>query len=111
LSPADSLLVPGGDAASDLQLTLLLFVIAACAGDEVRYAEAEIEPLMQQVLSNCTDVRACYYFSTFVLDHLVTFRQGRCLHAFKQMLLQAQQHEDERLVANPFLQLDALLRR
>jgi len=101
-------LAPASDTSSDLQLSLLLFLIAACVGDEARYSEVGLEALAQQVLGSGLDVRQCFYLSVFVLEHLMLHQQGRYWQALKQLLSQAQHTEDERLLANPFLQLQAL---
>ena len=61
-----------------------------------------------QVLANSLDVRQCFYLSAFVLDYLMIHQQGRYWPALKQLLLQAQQAEDEKVLGNPFLQLQAL---
>jgi hypothetical protein len=60
------------------------------------------------MLAAATDVRQCYYLSSFVLEQLMLHRQGQYWAALKQLLLQAQEGEDERILANPFLQLQAL---
>ncbi len=54
------------------------------------------------------DVRQCFYISEFVLEHLMLHQQGRYWQALKQLLAEAQLIEDERLLSNPFLQLQAL---
>lgn len=61
-----------------------------------------------QVLSFGMDVRQCFYLSVFVLEHLMLHHQGRYWQALKQLLAKAQHREDERLLGNPFLQLQAL---
>jgi hypothetical protein len=49
LGPAPTALAPASDAASDLQLSILLFLIAVCDGDGERYKEVGLELLAQQV--------------------------------------------------------------
>ncbi|GBF94699.1 hypothetical protein Rsub_07435 [Raphidocelis subcapitata] len=108
LGPGPSALAPASDAVSDLQLSLLLFVIAACSGDDAAYDKAGMDGLMRQMLTAAMDVRQCYYLSSFVLEQLMLHRQGRYWAALKQLLLRAQEEEDERMLGNPFLQLQAL---
>jgi hypothetical protein len=56
LGPGPSVLAPASDAVSDLQLSLLLFVIAAVAGDDEAYDKAGLDGLMRQV---CSGQRVC----------------------------------------------------
>jgi hypothetical protein len=61
------------------------------------------------MLSGGFDVRMCFYLSVFVLEHLMHQEQGRYWGMLKQLLAHAQHSEDEQLLGNPFLQLQALL--
>ena len=60
------------------------------------------------MLASGLDPRQCYYLSSFVLEHLMRHQQGRYWGALRQLLARAQAEEDERLLGNPFLQLQAL---
>lgn len=62
-----------------------------------------------QVLTRCTDARACLFVSQFMLDHLMRHQQERYWSALRQLVATAQQQDDERLLGNPFLQLVTLL--
>ncbi|KAI8463686.1 MAG: hypothetical protein J3K34DRAFT_494699 [Monoraphidium minutum] len=115
--PPPSPLAPASEAGWDAALSLLLFLLAACGGDEHSYAEAGLEALARQaphthararVLASGLDPRQCYYLSAFVLEHLMLHQQGRYWAALKGLLAQAQAAGDERLLGNPFLQLQAL---
>lgn len=62
-----------------------------------------------QVLSGCTDPRACLLVSQFMLEHLMQHQQDRYWSALRALVASAQQSNDERLLGNPFLQLVTLL--
>jgi len=62
-----------------------------------------------QVLTGCTDPRACLLVSQFMLEHLMQHQQDRYWTALRQLVTSAQQANDERLLGNPFLQLVTLL--
>jgi hypothetical protein len=64
---------------------------------------------MLQVLSSCSDPRACLLLSQFMLEHLMKHHQQRYWASLKQLVATAQQADDERLLGNPFLQLVTLL--
>jgi hypothetical protein len=62
-----------------------------------------------QVLSSGMDARQCYYFSKFFMEDLMHRQAGHYWEMVKQLLAQAQHQEDEQLLGNPFVQLQALL--
>jgi hypothetical protein len=62
-----------------------------------------------QVLSGCTDPRACLLVSQFMLEHLMQQQQDRYWTALRHLVAAAQAANDERLLGNPFLQLVTLL--
>lgn len=64
-----------------------------------------------QMLSSCVDVRQCFYLSTFLLEHMMTHQQDRYWSGLRQLVIQAQHVNDERLLGNPFLQIGTLLRQ
>lgn len=62
-----------------------------------------------QVLSGCSDPRACLLVSQCMLEHLMQHQQDRYWTALRQLVSAAQAANDERLLGNPFLQLVTLL--
>jgi hypothetical protein len=62
-----------------------------------------------QVLSGCTDPRACLLVAQFMLEHLMRHQQDTYWAALRQLVADAQAANDERVLGNPFLQLVALL--
>lgn len=62
-----------------------------------------------QVLDNCTDARTCFFVSVFMLEHLMLNRQDQYWHALRQLVVQAQQVNNEGLLGNPYLQVSTLL--
>lgn len=110
LGAGPTLLAPASESSWDLQLSLTLFLIAVCSGDEDKCTTAGLEALTRQVVSSSQDVRQCFYLSVFLLEHLMEHQQGRYWQALKQLMAEAQAVEDERLLGNPFMQLQALFR-
>ena len=66
-------------------------------------------PPSVQVLGSCLDSRQCYYLSLFLLRHLSTHAPQRYWRGLRQLVLQAQQVDDERVLGNPFLTAGTLL--
>jgi hypothetical protein len=64
--------------------------------------------IVLQVLSRCPDPRACLLVSQFMLEHLMRHQQEHYWVAVRQLVVAAQQADDERLLGNPFLQLVTL---
>eukprot|EP00775_Hariotina_reticulata_P012214 gene12214-12352_t len=89
----------------DLQLALLLMLMSSCSMDAESVAEYGLQAVTQQVLSTCSDPRACLLLSQFMLEHLMKHHQERYWESLKQLVVTAQQADDERLLGNPFLQL------
>ncbi|TKY64884.1 hypothetical protein E2542_SST07735 [Spatholobus suberectus] len=98
--------LPG--ATSDIRATLLLLLIGKCTADPVAFQEVEREQFFRALLDD-TDSRVAYYSSAFLLKQMMTEKPEKYQHMLQNLLVKAQQSNNEKLLENPYLQMCGIL--
>lgn len=65
--------------------------------------------VIRSVLTSSEDPRERYFAGVYLLKHWQLNQQDRYWRTLRQLVLQAQQYGDERLLNNPYLTVNALL--
>ncbi|KAL2329607.1 hypothetical protein Fmac_017188 [Flemingia macrophylla] len=98
--------LPG--ATSDIRATLLLLLIGKCTADSVAFQEVGREQFFRELLDD-TDSRVAYYSSAFLLKRMMTEKPEKYQHMLQNLVVKAQQSNNEKLLENPYLQMCGIL--
>ncbi|XP_057753678.1 uncharacterized protein LOC130973250 [Arachis stenosperma] len=98
--------LPG--ATSDIRATLLLLLIGKCTADPVAFEEVGLEQFFRELLDD-TDSRVAYYSSAFLLKRMMTEKPEKYQHMLQNLVVKAQQSNNEKLLENPYLQMRGIL--
>ncbi|KAK7295703.1 hypothetical protein RJT34_18614 [Clitoria ternatea] len=98
--------LPG--ATSDIRATLLLLLIGKCTADPVAFQEVGQEEFFRELLDD-TDSRVAYYSSAFLLKRMMTEKPERYQNMLQNLVVKAQQSNNEKLLENPYLQMCGIL--
>ncbi|CAK8574293.1 unnamed protein product [Lathyrus sativus] len=98
--------LPG--ATSDIRATLLLLLVGKCTSDPVAFKEVGGERFFRHLLED-TDSRVAYYSSAFLLKRMMTEKPDKYQHMLQNLVVKAQQSNNEKLLENPYLQLRGIL--
>ncbi|KAG5062606.1 hypothetical protein JHK85_003789 [Glycine max] len=106
--------LPG--ATSDIRATLLLLLIGKCTVDPVAFREVGQEQFFRELLDD-TDSRVAYYSSAFLLKawilidfcRMMTEKPEKYQHMLQNLVVKAQQSNNEKLLENPYLQMCGIL--
>ncbi|XP_027365777.1 uncharacterized protein LOC113872432 isoform X1 [Abrus precatorius] len=98
--------LPG--ATSDIRATLLLLLIGKCTADPVAFKAVGREQFFRELL-NDRDSRVAYYSSAFLLKRMMTENPEKYQHMLQNLLVKAQQSNNEKLLENPYLQMCGIL--
>ncbi|KAF7822310.1 Armadillo-type fold [Senna tora] len=104
--------LPG--ATSDIRATLLLLLIGKCTADPVAFQEVGLEQFSPNFAScrellDDTDSRVAYYSSAFLLKRMMTEKPEKYQHMLQNLVVRAQQSNNEKLLENPYLQMRGIL--
>ncbi|KAI4351056.1 hypothetical protein L6164_005443 [Bauhinia variegata] len=98
--------LPG--ASSDIRATLLLLLIAKCTADPDAFQEVGLERFFRELLDD-DDSRVAYYSSAFLLKRMMTEKPEKYQYMLQNLLVRAQQSNNEKLLENPYLQMRGIL--
>ncbi|TKY50662.1 hypothetical protein E2542_SST22166 [Spatholobus suberectus] len=98
--------LPG--AASDIRATLLLLLIGKCMADPVAFKAVGQEHFFMELL-NDRDSSVAYYSSAFLLKRMMTKNPEKYQHMLQNLLVKAQQSNNEKLLENPYLQMRGIV--
>ncbi|KAK7310424.1 hypothetical protein RJT34_07941 [Clitoria ternatea] len=98
--------LPG--ATSDIRATLLLLLIGKCTADPVAFKAVGREQFFRELL-NDTDSRVAYYSSAFLLKRMMNKNPEKYQNMLQNLLVKAQQSNNEKLLENPYLQMYGIL--
>ncbi|XP_061362748.1 uncharacterized protein LOC133306443 [Gastrolobium bilobum] len=98
--------LPG--ATSDIRATLLLLLIGKCTADAAAFQEVGREQFFRQLLDD-TDSRVAYYSSAFLLKRMMTEKPEKYQHMLQNLVVKAQQSNNEKLLENPYLQMRGII--
>ena len=98
----------GGHSVADTRAALVLLLIARCNMEQAALHQAGGEALFAELLRD-SDARVRYHASMFVQQRLIATKSQQYRRALRQLTLQAQQANDEKLLRNPYLQISAML--
>ncbi|CAL8125316.1 unnamed protein product [Prunus armeniaca] len=102
--------LPG--ATSDIRATLLLLLIGKCTADPAAFQEVGGEEFFRhkfRELLDDTDSRVAYYSSAFLLKRMMTEKPEKYQHMLQNLVVRAQQSNNEKLLENPYLQMRGIL--
>ncbi|XP_024176932.1 uncharacterized protein LOC112182650 isoform X1 [Rosa chinensis] len=102
--------LPG--ATSDIRATLLLLLIGKCTADPTAFQEVGGEEFFRKQfreLLDDTDSRVAYYSSAFLLKRMMTEKPEKYQHMLQNLVVRAQQSNNEKLLENPYLQMRGIL--
>ncbi|XP_024020502.1 uncharacterized protein LOC21409013 isoform X2 [Morus notabilis] len=98
--------LPG--ATSDIRSSLLLLLIGKCTADSAAFQEVGGEEFFRELLDD-TDSRVAYYSSAFLLKRMMTEKPEKYQHMLQNLVVRAQQSNNEKLLENPYLQMRGIL--
>ncbi|KAM6598914.1 hypothetical protein CsatA_018523 [Cannabis sativa] len=98
--------LPG--ATSDIRSALLLLLIGKCTADSAAFLEVGGEDFFRELLDD-TDSRVAYYSSAFLLKRMMTEKPEKYQHMLQNLVVRAQQSNNEKLLENPYLQMRGIL--
>ncbi|KAI9083405.1 hypothetical protein K1719_034619 [Acacia pycnantha] len=98
--------LPG--ATSDIRATLLLLLIGKCTADPAAFREVGLEQFFRELLDD-TDSRVAYYSSAFLLKRMMTEKPEKYQHMLQNLVVRAQQSNNEKLLENPYLQMRGII--
>ncbi|KAM1028676.1 hypothetical protein FF1_041233 [Malus domestica] len=98
--------LPG--ATSDIRATLLLLLIGKCTADPATFQEVGGEEFFRELLDD-TDSRVAYYSSAFLLKRMMSEKPEKYQHMLQNLVVRAQQSNNEKLLENPYLQMRGIL--
>ncbi|KAJ7975837.1 SANT domain-containing protein 2 [Quillaja saponaria] len=93
---------------SDIRATLLLLLIGKCTADPAAFQEVGLEQFFRELLDD-TDSRVAYYSSAFLLKRMMTEKPEKYQHMLQNLVVRAQQSNNEKLLENPYLQMRGIL--
>ncbi|XP_023532081.1 uncharacterized protein LOC111794351 isoform X1 [Cucurbita pepo subsp. pepo] len=96
-------------AASDIRSALLLLLIAKCSSDSSAFQEVDGEQFFRELLDD-TDSRVAYYSSAFLLKRMMTEKPEKYQYMLQNLVIKAQQSNNEKLLENPYLQMRGILK-
>ncbi|PPE00244.1 hypothetical protein GOBAR_DD02722 [Gossypium barbadense] len=96
--------IPG--ATSDIRATLLLLLIGKCTADPKAFQDVGGEDFFRALLED-TDSRVAYYSSAFLLKRMMTEKPEKYQHMLQKLVFKAQQSNNEKLLENPYLQMNS----
>ncbi|XP_009347437.2 uncharacterized protein LOC103939111 isoform X1 [Pyrus x bretschneideri] len=102
--------LPG--ATSDIRATLLLLLIGKCTADPATFQEVGGEEFFSykfRELLDDTDSRVAYYSSAFLLKRMMSEKPEKYQHMLQNLVVRAQQSNNEKLLENPYLQIRGIL--
>lgn len=99
---------PWQDLWQDRRLALLLALMSRCSLDPEAFARYSLSHVIKAQLA-CYDLRCRYYAGVYLLKHWMLNQQDKYWRTLRQLILQAQQLDDERLLDNPYLQVCTML--
>ncbi|CAA6654937.1 unnamed protein product [Spirodela intermedia] len=95
-------------AASDIRAALLLLLIGKCSADPAAFLEVGGEEFFRELLDD-TDSRVAYYSSAFLLKRMMMKEPDKYQRMLQNLIVKAQQCNNEKLLENPYLQLCGIL--
>ncbi|KAI5401850.1 uncharacterized protein LOC127098080 isoform X1 [Lathyrus oleraceus] len=98
--------LPG--ATSDIRATLLLLLVGKCTSDPAAFKEVGGERFFRHLLEDM-DSRVAYYSSAFLLKRMMTEKPDEYQYMLQNLVVKAQQSNNEKLLENPYLQLRGIL--
>ncbi|KAI5431452.1 hypothetical protein KIW84_035588 [Lathyrus oleraceus] len=98
--------LPG--ATSDIRAILILLLIGKCSADPVVFQEVGQEQFFRELLDD-TDSRVAYYSSAFLLKRMMTEKPEKYQHMLQNLVVKAQQSNNEKLLENPYLQMRGII--
>lgn len=98
--------LPG--ATSDIRAILILLLIGKCSADPVAFQEVGQEQFFRELLDD-TDSRVAYYSSAFLLKRMMTEKPEKYQHMLQNLVVKAQQSNNEKLLENPYLQMRGII--
>lgn len=98
--------LPG--ATSDIRAILILLLIGKCSADPVAFKEVGQEQFFRELLDD-TDSRVAYYSSAFLLKRMMTEKPEKYQHMLQNLVVKAQQSNNEKLLENPYLQMRGII--
>ncbi|KAL6123737.1 hypothetical protein ACLB2K_076255 [Fragaria x ananassa] len=98
--------LPG--ATSDIRSSLLLLLIGKCTADPTAFQDVGGEECFRGLLDD-TDSRVAYYSSAFLLKRMMTEKPEKYQHMLQNLVVRAQQSNNEKLLENPYLQMRGIL--
>ncbi|KAJ6820092.1 uncharacterized protein M6B38_399295 [Iris pallida] len=93
---------------SDIRAALLLLLIGKCSADSIAFLEVEGEEFFRGLLDD-TDSRVAYYTSAFLLKRMMTEEPEDYQRMLQNLIIKAQQSNNEKLLENPYLQMRGIL--
>ncbi|XP_078429132.1 uncharacterized protein LOC144701249 [Wolffia australiana] len=94
--------------ASDIRAALLLLLIGKCSGDPAAFLEVGGEEFFRELLDD-TDSRVAYYAAAFLLKRMMMKEPDKYQRMLQNLIIKAQQCNNEKLLENPYLQLCGIL--
>lgn len=94
--------IPWTDTVSDLRAALVLLLLHRCSTDSK--GKSRMEDICTSLLEDA-DVRVRYVASRHLLKHIMEEQSAVCRAALREFVVKAQQMNNERLVDNPYLQV------
>ncbi|KAK9866579.1 hypothetical protein WJX84_005677 [Apatococcus fuscideae] len=107
-TPDKEQLDKGNEGAADVRLALLLTHLARCHLDGNPLQLAEGPELVTALLTD-NDMRVRYHAAAFLQWRLQAVRPQAYRQALKQLMGQAQAQNDDRLLRNPYMQMEAMM--
>ncbi|KAK2359854.1 hypothetical protein QL285_085184 [Trifolium repens] len=98
--------LPG--ATSDIRAILILLLIGKCSADPVAFQEVGQEQFFRELLDD-TDSRVAYYSSAFLLKRMMTEQPEKYQNMLQNLVVKAQQSNNEKLLENPYLQMRGII--
>ncbi|PON40043.1 Armadillo-type fold containing protein [Trema orientale] len=100
--------LPG--ATSDIRSALLLLLIGKCTADSAAFQDVGGEEFFRELLDD-TDSRVAYYSSAFLLKarRMMTEKPEKYQQMLQNLVVRAQQSNNEKLLENPYLQMRGIL--
>lgn len=98
--------IPWTDTVTDLRSALVLLLLHRCSMDSK--GKGRMEEICRSLLEDA-DVRVCYVASRHLLKHMMEEQSAVCRAALREFVANAQQMNNERLVDNPYLQVQHIM--
>ncbi|XP_017247716.1 uncharacterized protein LOC108219002 isoform X2 [Daucus carota subsp. sativus] len=98
--------IPG--ATSDIRAALILLLVGKCTAVPTAFEEVGGDDCFRELL-NDPDSRVGYYSSTFLLKRMMTEEPESYQRRLSSLIRRAQQSNNEKLLENPYLQMQGIL--